>query len=89
MSLNKFFRAIDRLDRIDRLIQNPDFVATQPNIAVQLGVSSRTAREDFKLLRDLGAPIKLIGRPADGKGYCYSKAWSLPNAIIRQIRSRY
>jgi Fic family protein len=88
MSLNKFFEAIDRLTLIDRFIRDPEFKATQPNIAAQLGVSDRTVRKDFGILRELGAPIVLIGRPANGDGFTYSEEWSLQDAIIQQIRSQ-
>lgn len=88
MSLRKFFKTIDRLTLIDRFIRDKDFVATQPNIAAQLDVSDRTVREDFATLRELGAPIEIIGRPADGKGYHYSKKWNLQDEIIDQIKSR-
>jgi predicted DNA-binding transcriptional regulator YafY len=88
VTLRKFFKTIDRLTLIDRFIQDPDFVATQPNIAAQLGVSDRTVREDFVTLRELGAPTEIIGRPADGNGYRYSKKWNLQNAIVNQVKTR-
>ena len=88
MTLRKFFKTIDRLTLIDRFIRDDGFVATQPNIATQLGISDRTVREDFVLLRELGAPMEIIGRPADGKGYCYPVSWSLQDALIDQINSR-
>ena len=86
MTLEKFFKAIDRLSKIDRLIRDETFKATQPNIATQLGVTDRTVREDFGILRELGAPIELLGRPADGNGFSYSKEWSLQDAIVTLLR---
>lgn len=88
MTLKKFFKVIDRLTLIDRFIRNPEFKATQPNIAAQLGVSDRTVREDFGILRELGAPIVLTGRPANGDGFTYSEEWSLQDAIIQHLRSQ-
>jgi predicted DNA-binding transcriptional regulator YafY len=64
-------KRIDRLHRIHQIICEGGWV--QEAIAVELGVTVRTVRSDFAILRDYGAPLKNGGR----NGWNYSKDWEL------------
>jgi predicted DNA-binding transcriptional regulator YafY len=78
-----YFRELDRLAQIDALIQSDTTVATQEEIARQLGLSDRTIRADFDVLKALGAPLQCHGR----YGWEYTKPWSLADAVANRIRS--
>lgn len=70
---------LTRLSRIDCLIRDPTFIATQPAIARALDVSDRTIRSDFDILTALGAPLVLEGRWSNG--WNYDGEWDLFKAV--------
>jgi predicted DNA-binding transcriptional regulator YafY len=81
--LNRTFRTLDHLAQIDALIRSNEFDATQEGIAQKLGLSDRTIRADFDVLRALSAPLQCHGR----YGWEYTKPRNLADAVAERISS--
>jgi HTH domain len=81
--LDRYFRELDRLAQSDALIRSNEFDATQEGIAQKLGLSDRTIRVNFDVLRALGAPLQSYGR----YWWEYTKPWNLADAVADRIYS--
>lgn len=69
----KSLETIAKLARIVSLIRDPDFIATQPSIATDLGCCDRQVRTYFEVLVALNAPLINHGR----MGWELESGWDL------------
>jgi hypothetical protein len=58
----KSLETLSKLSRIDALIRDPNFTATQPAIGRDIECSDRQVRNYFNILTALGAPLTNHGR---------------------------
>jgi hypothetical protein len=58
----KSLKTLSKLSRIDALIRDDSFTATQPAIGAELGCSDRMVRNYFDILTELEAPLINHGR---------------------------
>jgi hypothetical protein len=65
----KALEQMTQLARIDELIRDRSFVATQSAIALKLGCTDRQIRNFFDVLSKLGAPLVVYGAWRNGWVY--------------------
>jgi hypothetical protein len=73
----KVLETIEKLARIESMIRDRNFIATQPAIAVELGCSERQVRTYFDVLDFLGARLINHGR----MGWELMGGWTLGDAL--------
>ena len=79
----KTLETIEKLARIESLIRDRKFIATQPAIATELGCSERQVRTYFDVLDALGARLINHGR----MGWELMGGWSLGDALKKYCKA--
>lgn len=78
----KGLELVRKLARIESMIRDRNFIATQPAIAAELGCSERQVRTYFGELMELKAPLVNHGR----FGWELEEGWTLSTAISKYIQ---
>ena len=79
----KTLETIEKLARIESLIRDRGFIATQPAIAAELGCSERQVRSYFDVMDALGARLINHGR----MGWELMGGWTLRSALGKYIKA--
>lgn len=78
----KGLELIRKLARIESMIRDRNFIATQPAIAVKLNCSERQVSTYFGELMELEAPLVNHGR----MGWELEEGWTLSTALNKYIK---